>query len=110
MAYVLSALFLSTCNFPTYFSSTCFFPACIFPTWTFSVCFFPIFPLSAVLHPFAVELLLWAFSLSFGGYFAFRYVSLKHALRGLNRDLCEIQADITKNRILHLPLPQKELE
>lgn len=45
-----------------------------------------------------------------GAYFAFRYFALKHALCGLNRDLREMQADLTRNRILHLPLPDRDLE
>ena len=45
-----------------------------------------------------------------GGYFAFRYFALKRALREMNRDLLEIQKDVSRNQILHLPLPDRALE
>lgn len=44
------------------------------------------------------------------GYLAFRYFSLKHALRQIHRDLSEILEDISQNRILHLPAPDPDLE
>lgn len=57
-----------------------------------------------------IPLLLLVCTAALGACFAFRYFALKHALRRLNRDLCEIQADLTRNRILHLPLPDRDLE
>lgn len=45
-----------------------------------------------------------------GGYFAFRYFALKRALKEMNRDLLEIQKDVGRNQILHLPLPDRTLE
>lgn len=45
-----------------------------------------------------------------GFYFAVRYFLLKHALREVNRELTNIRRDIIRNRILHLPLPDQDLE
>ena len=45
-----------------------------------------------------------------GGYFAFRYFSIANALKETNKELKEIQKDLSKNRILHLPLPDQNLE
>lgn len=45
-----------------------------------------------------------------GVYFTFRYFSLKHALREIQRDLSEIRQDLSRNQILHLPLPDSDLE
>ena len=45
-----------------------------------------------------------------GGYFAFRYFSLCRALRKADLELQEIQKDLTQNRILRLPLPNRSLE
>lgn len=45
-----------------------------------------------------------------GFYLAIRYFLLKHALREVNRELTDIRRDITKNQILHLPLPDRDLE
>lgn len=45
-----------------------------------------------------------------GGYFAFRYFTLCHALCKVGLELQEIKKDLTQNRILHLPLPNKSLE
>lgn len=44
------------------------------------------------------------------GYFAFWYFALKRALKEMNRDLLEIQKDVSRNQILHLPLPDRTLE
>ncbi|MCI9338396.1 MAG: HAMP domain-containing histidine kinase [Lachnospiraceae bacterium] len=43
-------------------------------------------------------------------YFSFRYFALKHALRETALELTRIQGDLLQNRILRLPLPDKELE
>lgn len=45
-----------------------------------------------------------------GCFYAFRYFALRSALRALNRELLEIRKDISQNRILHLPLPDRSLE
>ena len=45
-----------------------------------------------------------------GLYFAVRYLLLKHALRELNRELTDIRYNIDANKILHLPVPDRELE
>ncbi|MCR2049425.1 HAMP domain-containing histidine kinase [Acetatifactor muris] len=45
-----------------------------------------------------------------GLYFSVRYLLLKHALRELNRELAGIRCDIDANKILHLPVPDRELE
>ena len=44
------------------------------------------------------------------GYLAFRYFSLKGALRKLDWDLQEICRELSDNRILRLPLPDRDLE
>ena len=43
-------------------------------------------------------------------YFAFRYFALEHALQETARELSQIQGDLLRNQILHLPLPDKGLE
>lgn len=45
-----------------------------------------------------------------GGYFAFRYLSILYAFREITKDIREIQKDLTQNQVLHLPIPNKELE
>lgn len=45
-----------------------------------------------------------------GCFSAFRYFALRSALRALNRELLEIRRDMSQNRILHLPLPDRSLE
>ena len=45
-----------------------------------------------------------------GIYFAVRYVMLKHAMQDIEKQLYEIQRDITQNQILHLPLPNQTME
>ena len=45
-----------------------------------------------------------------GLYFAIRYLLLKYALGELNRELTDIRHDIGRNQILHLPVPDRELE
>ncbi len=45
-----------------------------------------------------------------GGYFAFRYLSLIHAIKKVTKDLNDIQQDLTQNQILHLPLPNTHLK
>lgn len=44
------------------------------------------------------------------GAFAFRYFSLKRGLREMDRELLEIRRELSRNRILHLPLPDRDLE
>lgn len=54
---------------------------------------------------------LWvALPLAMGCYFAFRYFALKRALREAARDLGEIRRHIAENQMLHLPLPDRDLE
>ncbi len=43
-------------------------------------------------------------------YFSFRYFALEHALQETARELSQIQGDLLRNQILHLPLPDKGLE
>lgn len=57
----------------------------------------------------AAAVLCAAFAMA-GGYFAFRYFALKRALREMHQDLLEIQKDVARNQILHLPLPNRTLE
>ncbi|MBU3214774.1 GHKL domain-containing protein [Clostridium estertheticum] len=45
-----------------------------------------------------------------GGYFAFRYLSILYAFREITKDIREIQKDLTQNQILHLPIPNRDLE
>lgn len=66
--------------------------------------------LFAFSRPAALENLLCILSIAASGYFAFRYFALKRALRELDRDLREIQTDFSQNRILRLPLPDRDLE
>ncbi len=45
-----------------------------------------------------------------GGYFALRYFLIKHALREVNEELQDIYKDMAQNQILHLPMPDRDLE
>lgn len=54
--------------------------------------------------------ILFAAAVITGGYFAFRFFSLKHAIRQTDRELKEIQKDISQNQILRLPIPDGDLE
>lgn len=45
-----------------------------------------------------------------GGYFAFHYLSILYAFREITKDIREIQKDLTQNQILHLPIPNRDLE
>lgn len=44
------------------------------------------------------------------GYFCFRFLALKRALGKAERELQEIGRELSQNRFLHLPLPDRELE
>lgn len=44
-----------------------------------------------------------------GGFFAYRYLTLRHALRATRDELALIRRDLTQNQMLHLPLPNAEL-
>lgn len=44
-----------------------------------------------------------------GGFFAYRYLTLRHALRATRNELALIRRDLTQNQMLHLPLPNPEL-
>lgn len=44
-----------------------------------------------------------------GAYFAFRLFLLKYALRETDKQLQDIQKDLTQNQVLHLPIPDKDL-
>lgn len=66
--------------------------------------------LSVAIPPYPALILLSAFLLAAAGYLAFRCFSLKRALREMTRDLTEIRQDLSKNQILHLPLPDRDLE
>lgn len=54
--------------------------------------------------------ILFLCSLLLLAYFIIRLYLLKKSLKDANKELKEIQADIKQNHILHLPLPQKDLE
>lgn len=43
-------------------------------------------------------------------YFAVRYFMIKHAMQDVEKQMHEIQQDITQNQILHLPLPNRSME
>ncbi|MDF2884278.1 MAG: histidine kinase [Clostridiaceae bacterium] len=45
-----------------------------------------------------------------GGYFAVRYLSILYAFREITKDIREILKDLTQNQILHLPIPNRDLE
>ncbi len=62
------------------------------------------------LPPYPILILLSALLLAAAGYLALRCIFLKRALREINRDLTEIRLDLSKNQILHLPLPDRDLE
>lgn len=49
-------------------------------------------------------------SILIGGYFSLRYFAIRHALREMRLALDEIQEDLSRNQILRLPLPDKNLE
>ncbi|MCM1173395.1 MAG: HAMP domain-containing histidine kinase [Clostridium sp.] len=53
---------------------------------------------------------LLTFALIIAGYFALRYFFIKHALKEINRELQDIQRDMAQNQILHLPMPERDLE
>lgn len=44
-----------------------------------------------------------------GGYFAFRYITVVAAIREMNKELQDIQKDLTQNQMLHLPTPNGHL-
>lgn len=44
-----------------------------------------------------------------GGYFAFRYITVVAAIREMNKELQDIQKDLTQNQMLHLPAPNGHL-
>lgn len=54
--------------------------------------------------------LIFALLLLAGGYFTFRYFLIKHALRETRRELLETQKDLSQNQILHLTMPDQDLE
>ncbi|MBD5545529.1 MAG: HAMP domain-containing histidine kinase [Lachnospiraceae bacterium] len=53
---------------------------------------------------------LLAVAIIIGGYFALRYFFIKHALKEVNKELQDIQKDMAQNQILHLPMPDRDLE
>ena len=53
---------------------------------------------------------LLAAAILIGGYFALRYALIKYALKEINRELKDIQNDVEQNQILHLPMPDGDLE
>ncbi|WP_455713971.1 sensor histidine kinase [Anaerosporobacter sp.] len=44
-----------------------------------------------------------------GAYFAFRFFLIKYALQETDKQLQDIQKDLTQNQVLHLPIPAKDL-
>lgn len=67
-------------------------------------------PLIIAILPYPALILLSVLLLAAAGYLAFRLFSLKRALREINRDLTEIRQNLSQNQILHLPLPDRDLE
>ena len=67
-------------------------------------------PLIIAILPYPALILLSVLLLAAAGYLAFRFFSLKRALREINRDLTEIRQNLSQNQILHLPLPDRDLE
>lgn len=47
---------------------------------------------------------------AFSVYYAVRYYTMKHAMHDIEKQLYEIQHNITQNQILHLPLPNQSME
>ena len=45
-----------------------------------------------------------------GGYVAFRYISLLRALKQIQKELNVIQQDLSKNQMIHLPVPNNRLK
>ena len=45
-----------------------------------------------------------------GGYVAFRYISLLRALKQIQKELDVIQQDLSKNQMIHLPVPNNRLK
>ncbi len=45
-----------------------------------------------------------------GGYYMIRYYLIRHALREADKNLRDIRDDISQNRILHLPIPDRSME
>lgn len=55
-------------------------------------------------------ILLFAFFFLLSCFFAGRFYLLKRALKETEKELQEIQRDLTQNQVLHLPLPDHDLE
>lgn len=45
-----------------------------------------------------------------GGYFAFQYLSIRYALKQIEKEATDIGQDLTQNQILHLPIPNLHLK
>lgn len=54
--------------------------------------------------------ILVVFLFMFSVYYAVRYYIMKHAMHDIEKQLYEIQHNISQNQILHLPLPNKTME
>ena len=67
-------------------------------------------PLIITILPYPALILLSVLLLAAAGYLAFRFFSMKQALREIVRDLTEIRQNLSQNQILHLPLPDRDLE
>lgn len=50
------------------------------------------------------------FAVLASAYFAFRYFSLTYAIKKLQKDIDNIQQDLTQNQMLHLPVPNRHLK
>lgn len=48
--------------------------------------------------------------LAFAIYYAIQYYAMKHALQDVEKQLQEMKQDITHNQILHIPLPNRDIE
>lgn len=57
-----------------------------------------------------MTVILWMLVLVFAVYFAIRFYLLKKALKETSKQLQMIQKDLKKNQVLHLPLPDHDLE
>lgn len=45
-----------------------------------------------------------------GGYFVFCYFSIIYAIKKITEDINDIQQDLTRNQMLHLPIPNRHLK
>lgn len=56
------------------------------------------------------HIILIVMSVTIGGYFAFRYVSMLYAFKKVIKEIGDIQKDLSQNQMVHLPMPNKHLK